>query len=85
MTAYRDLSIKTKLSLIAMLTCITATALASAALFLYEVRSFKRALVNDLKAQATILAGLSTAALTFDDASSSGGAWATPPRPVPCA
>jgi len=67
MTSYRNLSIKAKLATIALLACVTALTLACAALFTYEVLSFRSSLVRDLKAQATTLAGLSTAALTFDD------------------
>ncbi|MBL9202334.1 MAG: PAS domain-containing protein [Opitutaceae bacterium] len=68
MRHFRDWSVRTKLTLIALLACSTAVALACVALFVYEVRSFKRTLVTDLRAQAATLAGLSTAALTFDDA-----------------
>ena len=67
MTFFANLSIKTKLSLIALLTCSTALVLACAALFINEIQSFKTTLVRDLKAQASILGSLSTAALEFSD------------------
>ena len=69
MKRYRDLSIKTKLSLIALVTCVTALGLASAALFVFEVHSFKRTLVSDLQAQAALVAGVIPAALEFDETS----------------
>jgi PAS domain S-box-containing protein len=67
MTLYRNLSIKSKLAAITLTACVAALGLAFAALFVHEVRSFRETLVRDLKGQATTLAGLSTAALTFDD------------------
>lgn len=61
------LSIRSKLAAIGLLTSVTALALACVSLFTYEVLSFRRTLVRDLGTQATMLAGLSTAALSFDD------------------
>jgi len=66
---FKNLSIRTKLALIALLTCTAAVALACAALFAYEVRSFKKRLVTDLHAQATMVSGLCYAALTFNESS----------------
>lgn len=67
MLSYQDWTLKTKLASIAVLTCITATGLACAALFIYEVYAFKQSVFADLKGQAKVIGGLSTAALSFDD------------------
>ena len=62
-----NLTIKARLSLIVLLTCVTATSLACVALLAYDIKSFKRTRVEDLKAQAATLAGLGAVALAFDD------------------
>jgi PAS domain S-box-containing protein len=69
MRFFRNISIKKKLSLIALLTCVTALGLASVALLFNEVKVFRRNLLTEVTAQSQMLAGLTTAALTFDDKS----------------
>jgi len=63
----QNISIKRKLMVITMLTTSTALLLACVFLVTYEIGAFKRQMVNDLTAQAKILGGLSTAALTFNE------------------
>lgn len=68
-----NLTIKARLSLIVLLTCVTALSLACVALLAYDSKSFKRTRVDDLKAQAATLAGLGAVALTFDDRAAATG------------
>ncbi len=64
----RNISIKRKLVVITMLTSVTAVLLACAVLIPVEIVTFKQTLLTDLNAQAKIIASISTAALSFDDA-----------------
>ncbi len=64
----RNIPIKLKLMVITMVTCSTALVFACAMQVAYEVGVFKGSMVTDLSAQGKIIAGLSTAALSFDDA-----------------
>lgn len=63
----QNISIKRKLMVITLLTSSAALLLAYVFLVTYEIGAFKRQMVNDLTAQAKILGGLSTAALTFNE------------------
>jgi len=72
MKYFKNISIKKKLSLIALITCITALTLAGVALLVNEVSTFRRTLVNAVASEARLLAGLSTAALTFEDKAAAG-------------
>jgi signal transduction histidine kinase len=63
-----NIPIKQKLMVVTMATCSTALVLTCAMQVAYEVGVFKASMVTDLSAQGKIIAGLSTAALSFDDA-----------------
>ena len=66
----RDLSIKRKLTLMAMLTSSLALLLSSAGFLIYDLVSFRKLLSKDLMTQAEIVAYNSAAAMAFkDDAS----------------
>ncbi len=68
MRYFRDLSIRHKLTgLFMVMSCITATAV-SLPMATYDIRAFKRAMAQDLAILGDVLAGNSTAALTFHDA-----------------
>ena len=64
----RDISIKHKLVAITMITSTSAVSLTIAVLVAVEVMSFKQTMLNDLNAQAKMIAGVSAAALSFNDA-----------------
>ncbi len=64
---FRDLSIRGKLTRIILLTSSTALILACAMLALYDLVSFRRAMVQDLSTLAEITGLNSTAALALDD------------------
>src|SRR2546429_8385941 len=69
----RDLSIKRKLTLMAMLTSSLALLLSSAGFLIYDLVSFRKLLSKDLMTQAEIVAYNSAAAMAFkDDASAKG-------------
>jgi len=70
MLAFRDLSIRRKLTLIIMLTSSVALLLACAAFVSYDLYTFRRAKVHDLTTLAEIIGSNSTAALTFGDSNS---------------
>ncbi len=63
----RHFSIKRKLTLLTLIVCMTSLVLGTVGLLVHGVRSFRADVVNELSAQARILAALSTAALTFND------------------
>jgi signal transduction histidine kinase/ActR/RegA family two-component response regulator len=65
----RNLSIKRKLTLIAMLTSSIALVLSSASFLIYDLVSFRKLLSQDLTTQAQIIAYNSAAALAFRDES----------------
>ncbi|MCC6231610.1 MAG: HAMP domain-containing protein [Verrucomicrobiales bacterium] len=60
-------SIRRKLNLVALLTCLTAVVLSGAALLVHEVLTFRGKLVSELSTQARILGRLTRAALSFED------------------
>ncbi len=66
----RDLSIKRKLTLMAMLTSSLALLLSSAGFLIYDLVSFRKLLSKDLTTQAEIVAYNSAAAMAFKDDSS---------------
>ena len=70
MRAFRDLSIRRKLTLIIMLTSSVALLLACAAFVSYDLYTFRQAKVHDLTTLAEIIGSNSTAALTFGDSNS---------------
>ena len=64
---FRDLSIRHKLTgLFMAMSCVSAAAVAGA-MSTYDVMAFKRSMVQDLAILGDVLAGNSTAALTFHD------------------
>ena len=66
----RNLSIKQKLTVMAMLTSSIAVILSSASFLIYDLVSFRQLLRQDLVTQAQIIAYNSAAALAFKDESS---------------
>jgi signal transduction histidine kinase/CheY-like chemotaxis protein len=68
MRSFRDLSIRTKLSLLSMATVGVAVVLASTALVVNDVRMIKESMVQQVVALASVLGAESTAALRFNDA-----------------
>src|SRR6267378_3829331 len=70
MRAFRDLSIRRKLTLIIMLTSSVALLLACAAFVSHDLYTFRQAKVHDLATLAEIIGSNSTAALTFGDSNS---------------
>ena len=66
----RDISLKSKLMLIIMLTSVVALLLASAAFVAYDWVTFRRTVVDDHAILAKIVGGNCAAAITFDDAKS---------------
>jgi PAS domain S-box-containing protein len=70
MSAYRDLSIRHKLTVIIMLTSSVALLLACVAFVLYDLVTFRRAMTRDLSTLAEIIGQNSTAALAFNDPNS---------------
>ena len=66
----RNLSLKRKLTLVAMLTSTIAVVLSSASFLIYDLVSFRNLLRQDLTTQAEIVAYNSAAALAFNDAAS---------------
>jgi signal transduction histidine kinase/CheY-like chemotaxis protein len=65
----KDLSIKRKLTLMAMLTSSIALVLSSASFLIYDLVSFRKLLSQDLTTQAQIIAYNSAAAMAFKDES----------------
>src|SRR2546425_11702584 len=70
MRAFRDLSIRRKLTLIIMLTSSVALLLACVAFVSYDLYTFRQAKVHDLATLAEIIGSNSTAALTVGDSNS---------------
>jgi signal transduction histidine kinase len=67
MWAFTDLPIKRKLTLVIMLTSLTAVLLACSGFAIYEWMAFRRSVVADLTTLADVIGATSTAALTFED------------------
>jgi signal transduction histidine kinase len=67
MWSLQNLPIKRKLTVVIMLTSLTAILLACAGFATYELVTFRRAMVNDLTTLADVIGATSTAALTFAD------------------
>src|SRR5688572_17356086 len=63
----RDLPIRRKVTVITMLTTLTALFLAGAAFTAYELIMFRRTMAGDVAAMAEIVGANSTAALAFRD------------------
>jgi len=70
MRAFRDFSIRRKLTLIIMVTSSVALLLACAAFVSYDLYTFRQAKVHDLTTLAKIIGSNSTAALAFGDSNS---------------
>ena len=68
MKALRDLSIRTKLTFITMLTSMVVLVLACGAFLGYELFTFRNSMSRDLAILGDVIANNSTAALTFNDA-----------------
>src|SRR5688500_1486943 len=66
----RDLSIKTKLTLLGMFTSSIAVVLSSASFLIYDLVTFRTLLSQDLMTEAEIVAYNSAAALAFNDEAS---------------
>jgi signal transduction histidine kinase/CheY-like chemotaxis protein len=67
MTRFRDLPIRRKLLLLTLASSATALALASGGFLAWDITQFRRDLVQDLDAQAAIVADNSAAPLAFRD------------------
>jgi signal transduction histidine kinase/CheY-like chemotaxis protein/HPt (histidine-containing phosphotransfer) domain-containing protein len=67
MKAFRDVSIKRKLTLITMLSSVVALVLSSALFTVHDLSKLRQAMVSDLETQAEMIGSNSTAALAFDD------------------
>ena len=67
MRSFRDLSIPTKLTLIAMATTGLVLLLASGAFVTSEITSVQRAMIQELSALADVIGTNSVSALTFND------------------
>ena len=67
MRAFRDLSIKSKLTTIMMIISVTALLLSCASFIVYDQIFSRRAMVQELHSVAQIIGSNSTAALTFND------------------
>ena len=67
MLAFRNLSIRRKLTLIVMLTTCTAILLACGAFLTFDIHTLRQTRVRDLETLAEVLGSNSTAALTFND------------------
>ncbi|MCM3874081.1 MAG: response regulator [Pyrinomonadaceae bacterium] len=70
MRAFRDLSIKRKLTLIMMLIGVVCVVLACTSFIVYDQSFSRRAMVQELTSLAEIIGSNSTAAITFSDADS---------------
>jgi len=70
MRAFRDLSIKRKLTTIMMVISVTALLLSCASFIVYDQIFSRRAMVQELHSLAQIIGSNSTAAITFNDQSS---------------
>ena len=65
--SFRDLSIRSKLTLIVMITTCTAILLACGAFFAFDIHTLRQSRTHDLQTLAEVLGSNSTAALTFND------------------
>ena len=66
-TPFRELSIRSKLTLIVMVTTCTAILLACGAFFGFDIHTLRQSRTHDLQTLAEVLGSNSTAALTFND------------------
>jgi PAS domain S-box-containing protein len=64
---FRDLSIRSKLTLIVMVTTCTAILLACGAFFAFDIHTLRQSRTHDLETLAEVLGSNSTAALAFND------------------
>ena len=67
MLAFRNLSIRRKLTLIVMVTTCTAILLACGAFLAFDIHTLRQTRLRDLETLAEVLGSNSTAALTFND------------------
>ncbi|RMF18991.1 MAG: PAS domain S-box protein, partial [Deltaproteobacteria bacterium] len=67
MKRLRDISIRSKLMLVIVVTSGLALGVGSAAMVAYDIGAYKRSMVKELAAQAGIIAANSSAALAFND------------------
>ncbi|MCD6050263.1 MAG: barA 6 [Verrucomicrobia bacterium] len=65
---WQKLALRRKLTLIIMMTALTALLLASTGFILYDVRNYRETIKNDLTGLADITGANSSAAITFNDA-----------------
>jgi hypothetical protein len=72
MRFHRRLSLRGKLTLVNMLTCVAALLLASVAFLVYDVYSFRARMVGDLETLSQVIGENCVAALLFDDATAAG-------------
>ena len=72
MAKLRSISIRQRLTRIVLITCAVAVSMACAIFAIYDVASFRRDMVADLRTVAEMTASNSTAAITFSDAKSAG-------------
>lgn len=72
MRGFRDLSIRRKMMLIAVVTSGVASLLACVAFASYELFVFRTGMTRDLETQAQVIEANTTAALTFNDPRSAG-------------
>ncbi|HEY1172470.1 MAG TPA: ATP-binding protein [Verrucomicrobiae bacterium] len=68
MSWWQKLALRRKLTLIIMMTALTALLLASTGFILYDISNFRDAIQNDLTSLADITGANSSAAITFNDA-----------------
>src|SRR5690349_10090279 len=64
-----NLRLKRKMTLVTMLTCVTALLLASVGFVIYDLSAFRSGIIDEQMSHAGILASNSTAALSFGDSS----------------
>ena len=67
MPSFRDLSIRSKLTLIVMITTCTAIWLACASFFAFDIHTLRQSRMHDNETGAGVVASNSTAALAFND------------------
>jgi C4-dicarboxylate-specific signal transduction histidine kinase len=63
----RNIPIRSKVTLVVLVTCGASLLVACVALFAFQLLNFQRSFMSDLSALAEIVANNSTAAVTFDD------------------
>jgi signal transduction histidine kinase/DNA-binding response OmpR family regulator len=72
MSFFRDSSIRRKLSMVILCTCLLGLGIAGVAFEIYERASFRRALVDELTSHADMVSFNATAALAFGDRKAAG-------------